>query len=92
VFVLFQGSIQLVNQTHEFYGVPYWLVLQVRANSAVAESLNVTASLVLSRVSRVPIGGLSNGAHRRGFTITPDLVNRVDFERVECPKCGEKLD
>jgi ribosomal protein S27AE len=26
-----------------------------------------------------------------GFTITPDLVKRVDFERVECPKCGEKF-
>jgi ribosomal protein S27AE len=26
-----------------------------------------------------------------GFTITPDLVKRVDFERVQCPKCGEKV-
>jgi len=26
-----------------------------------------------------------------GFTITPDLVKRVDFERVECPKCDEKF-
>jgi ribosomal protein L37AE/L43A len=26
-----------------------------------------------------------------GFTITPDLVKRVDFERVQCPKCGEKF-
>jgi ribosomal protein L37AE/L43A len=26
-----------------------------------------------------------------GFTITPDLVKRVDFERMECPKCGEKF-
>jgi len=25
------------------------------------------------------------------FTITPDLVKRVDFERIECPKCGEKF-
>ena len=24
-----------------------------------------------------------------GFTITPDLVKRVDFERIECPECGE---
>jgi hypothetical protein len=22
-----------------------------------------------------------------GFTITPDLIKRVDFERIECPKC-----
>jgi ribosomal protein S27AE len=26
-----------------------------------------------------------------GFTITPDLVKRVDFERMECPNCGERL-
>jgi hypothetical protein len=71
--------------------VLYWLVLQVRANSAVAESLNVTASLVLRRLSRVPIGGLSNSAHGRGFTNTPDLVKRVDFEGIECPECGEKF-
>jgi hypothetical protein len=24
-------------------------------------------------------------------TITPDLVKRLDFERIECPKCGEKF-
>jgi len=26
-----------------------------------------------------------------GFTITPDLVKRLDFDRMECPKCGEKF-
>jgi predicted RNA-binding Zn-ribbon protein involved in translation (DUF1610 family) len=26
-----------------------------------------------------------------GFTITPDQAKRVDFERIECPKCGEKF-
>ena len=26
-----------------------------------------------------------------GFAITPDLIKRVDFERVECPKCGAKF-
>jgi ribosomal protein S27AE len=26
-----------------------------------------------------------------GFTITPDLVKRVDFERMECARCGEKF-
>ena len=26
-----------------------------------------------------------------GFTITPDRVKRVDFERMECPKCGESF-
>jgi ribosomal protein S27AE len=23
--------------------------------------------------------------------ITPDQIKRVDFERMECPKCGEKF-
>jgi hypothetical protein len=60
-----KARFQLVNQTHEFYGVKffYWLVLQARASWAVAESLNVTASLALNRVSRGPIGSLSNSAH-----------------------------
>jgi ribosomal protein S27AE len=26
-----------------------------------------------------------------GLPITPDQVKRVDFERMECPKCGEKF-
>jgi ribosomal protein S27AE len=26
-----------------------------------------------------------------GFAITPDQVKRVDFERMECPKCGERF-
>jgi uncharacterized protein (UPF0212 family) len=26
-----------------------------------------------------------------GIHHTLDLVKRVDFERVECPKCGEKF-
>jgi ribosomal protein S27AE len=26
-----------------------------------------------------------------GFTITPDLVKRMDFDRMKCPKCGEKF-
>jgi ribosomal protein S27AE len=26
-----------------------------------------------------------------GFTITPDQVKRVDFERMEYPKCGERF-
>jgi ribosomal protein S27AE len=26
-----------------------------------------------------------------GFTIAPNQVKRVDFERMECPKCGEKF-
>jgi ribosomal protein L37AE/L43A len=25
------------------------------------------------------------------FTITPDLVKRVDLEWIECPKCGEEF-
>jgi hypothetical protein len=32
-------------------------------------------------------------AHERycGFTITPDQIKRVDFERIECPQFGERL-
>ena len=26
-----------------------------------------------------------------GFTITPDQVKRLNFDLIECPKCGEKL-
>jgi predicted RNA-binding Zn-ribbon protein involved in translation (DUF1610 family) len=26
-----------------------------------------------------------------GFTITPDLVKRVDSERMECLECGERF-
>jgi len=26
-----------------------------------------------------------------GATITPDLVKRLEFERIECPKCGKKF-
>jgi hypothetical protein len=26
-----------------------------------------------------------------GFTITPELVKRVGFEQIECPKCGAKF-
>jgi DNA-directed RNA polymerase subunit RPC12/RpoP len=26
-----------------------------------------------------------------GFSISPALIRRVDFDRVECPKCGEKF-
>ena len=25
------------------------------------------------------------------FTITPDQVKRVDFERIECPNCGKRF-
>jgi predicted RNA-binding Zn-ribbon protein involved in translation (DUF1610 family) len=26
-----------------------------------------------------------------GFATPPNLIKRVDFERVECPKCGERF-
>ena len=28
---------------------------------------------------------------KRGFTITPGMIRRVDFEQIECPKCGERF-
>ena len=34
---------------------------------------------------------LNKAGPKCGFTITPDLVKRVDFERIECPECGEKF-
>jgi len=34
---------------------------------------------------------LSRRARKCGFMITPDQVKRVDFERIECPKCGERF-
>jgi hypothetical protein len=36
-------------------------------------------------------GWLNTKRPKCGFTITPDLVKRVDFERMECPQCGEKF-
>jgi ribosomal protein S27AE len=37
------------------------------------------------------LASLNKTCPKCGFTITPDLVKRVDFERIECPKCGEKF-
>jgi hypothetical protein len=34
---------------------------------------------------------LNKTSPKCGFTITPDLTKRVDFFRIECPKCGEKF-
>jgi ribosomal protein S27AE len=37
------------------------------------------------------LASLDKTCPKCGFTITPDLVKRVDFEQIECPKCGEKF-
>ena len=37
------------------------------------------------------LASLDKPCPKCGFTITPDLVKRVDFERIQCPKCGEKF-
>ena len=34
---------------------------------------------------------LDKTCRKCGFTITPDQVKRVDFERIECPQCGERF-
>ena len=34
---------------------------------------------------------LDNTCPKCGFTITPDLVKRVDSDTLECPKCGERF-
>jgi ribosomal protein S27AE len=26
-----------------------------------------------------------------GYAITPDKIRRIDFERMECPECGERF-
>jgi hypothetical protein len=37
------------------------------------------------------LASLDTKCPKSGFTITPDLAKRVDFERMECPKCGAKF-
>jgi ribosomal protein S27AE len=37
------------------------------------------------------MAALNKTCPKCGFVITPDQVKRVDFERIECPKCGEKF-
>ena len=37
------------------------------------------------------LASLDTKCPKCGFTITPDLTKRIDFERIECPKCGEKF-
>jgi hypothetical protein len=37
------------------------------------------------------LASLDKTCPKCGFTITPDLVKRVDFERMECPTCNEKF-
>jgi ribosomal protein S27AE len=37
------------------------------------------------------LASLNTMCPKCGFTIAPDQVKRVDFERMECPKCGEKF-
>jgi predicted RNA-binding Zn-ribbon protein involved in translation (DUF1610 family) len=27
-----------------------------------------------------------------GVTITPAQIRRIDFERIQCPECGERFD
>jgi ribosomal protein S27AE len=37
------------------------------------------------------LASLDKTCPKCGFTITPDLVKRVDFERIECPECGRSF-
>jgi len=37
------------------------------------------------------LASLNTTCPKCGFIITPDPVRRLDFERIECPKCGEKF-
>jgi ribosomal protein S27AE len=38
------------------------------------------------------LASLNKTCPKCGFTIIPDLVKRVDFERIECPECGETFE
>jgi ribosomal protein S27AE len=57
--------------------------VQEFANLAVARSRKINLEKVLASLDKT--------CPKCGFTITPDLVKRLDFERMECPKCGEKF-
>jgi hypothetical protein len=37
------------------------------------------------------LASLDTKCPKCGFTITPDLVKRLDFDRMESPECGEKF-
>jgi ribosomal protein S27AE len=37
------------------------------------------------------LASLNTTCPKCGFAITPDQIKRVDFERMECPKCGERF-
>jgi len=37
------------------------------------------------------LASLNKTCPKCGVTITTDLAKRVDFERMECPECGEKF-
>ena len=37
------------------------------------------------------LASLDKTCPKCGFIITPDVVKRVDFDQMECPKCGEKF-
>jgi transposase len=34
---------------------------------------------------------LDKTCRKCGFMVTPDLLKRVDCDRIECPKCGENF-
>jgi len=59
------------------------LRLDVRLIFPVPRSRKINLEWVLA--------SLNTTCLKCGFTITPDLVKRLDFEWMECPKCGERF-
>ena len=37
------------------------------------------------------MAALNTVCTKRGYSITPARIRRVDFQRVECPECGERF-
>jgi predicted RNA-binding Zn-ribbon protein involved in translation (DUF1610 family) len=68
---------------------------QARAFRTLSEFRASLEPKRMARSRKINLGkvraSLDTKCPKCGFTITPDLVKRVDFERIECPKCGEKF-
>jgi len=37
------------------------------------------------------LAALSTACPKCGCSISPDQIRRIDFERIECPECGERF-
>jgi ribosomal protein S27AE len=63
--------------------------------------ISYAASVGLETISRLPrkqkinlekvMAPQNTACTKCGCSITPDKIRRVDFQRVECPECGERF-